>query len=69
MLGNGPLSLDSVWPSINKWVGDNRRGNSQYSNRSANTVSVLGESAAECHSTSGAWEKMEVETTWEKMEG
>lgn len=45
--GLSPLLLEWAQPTINEKVGDDRRGNSQHSNRSLNAVSALGESAVE----------------------
>ena len=49
MLESSLLLLDWAQPSINEWVGDDQRDNSQYSDRSPNTVSALGESTVECY--------------------
>ena len=54
MLDNGILLSDWAWPSMSEWVGDDQKGNSQYSDRSPNAVNALGEYAIEHHSASGA---------------
>ena len=54
MLGNGLLLLDWAQLSISEWVGDDCKGNNQYSDRSPNAVSAFGESVAVRHSALGA---------------